>query len=79
MLRGMRLRHAWLHRIGALPSISCPGPAQPDPKILGDRGCPNQYSAMMPDYEIMAIPGESRRSSAVMLSSDRGAREKHDQ
>jgi hypothetical protein len=69
----MRLRHAWLHRIGALPSISCSGPAQPDPKILGDRGCPNQYSAMMPDYEIMAIPEEYCRSSAVLFSSERGS------
>jgi hypothetical protein len=29
-------------------------------------------------YEIMAIPGEYWRSSAVLLSSDHGARDNHD-
>jgi hypothetical protein len=33
----------------------------------------------MPDYEIVAIPGEYCRSSAVILSPGRGARDNHDQ
>jgi hypothetical protein len=32
-----------------------------------------QYRAMMPDYEIMAIPEEYCRSSAVLFSSERGS------
>ena len=39
-LGGLRLRHANVHRF-SMPSYSRSGRAQPDPKVLRDRGCPN--------------------------------------